>query len=282
MKIQSLQNISFEQIFESFQAAFADYEVQVNADEFQTMIHRRGFKPSLSFGAFEGDKIVSFTLNGVGHHNKKLSAYDTGTGTIKAFRGQGLATEIFKYSVPYLKEAHIHQYVLEVLQHNTKAVDIYKKIGFEVQREFYYFVAESSQITPHNKALPDACTIEETSIAACKRMKDFCDFSPSWQNKFEAIERNPADFLAFGAFYKQQLVGYSIFEPQSGDVTQLTVAKAHRRKGLGSALLNKALQNHQKEIKVVNTALTCESMTAFLASFGIAPKGKQYEMKLKL
>ncbi len=99
--------------------AFADYEFQPNAEELRTMWKRRGFDPELSFAAFEGSTIVAFTLNGIGTFSGIRMAYDTGTGTLPAYRGQGLATKIFNYSIPYLKEANINHYLLEVLQHNT-------------------------------------------------------------------------------------------------------------------------------------------------------------------
>lgn len=57
-----------------------------------------------------------------------------------------MATEVFKYSIPYLKETGIKQYLLEVLQHNTKAVSVYRNLGFEVIREFNYFMAENEEV----------------------------------------------------------------------------------------------------------------------------------------
>ncbi len=94
------------------------------------MLSRRGFVPSLSFGIFEGDKLISFTLNGIGQFNGEKTAYDTGTGTIKEYRGRGLASKIFTDSLPFLKQAGVSQYLLEVLQHNTNAVGVISKTRF--------------------------------------------------------------------------------------------------------------------------------------------------------
>ena len=124
MQIKSLSQTDFSTIFKAFKQAFADYELQLNEIQLQTMLKRRGFNPDLSFAAFDNDEIVSFTLNGIGNFNGIPTAYDTGTGTLKEYRGQGLATQIFEHSIPYLKEAGIQQYLLEVLQHNTKAASV--------------------------------------------------------------------------------------------------------------------------------------------------------------
>ena len=69
------------------------------------MLKRRGYNPQLSFAAFDNDEIVAFTLNGTGTFNGVLTAYDTGTGTIKQYRGQSIAGKIFTHSLPFLKES---------------------------------------------------------------------------------------------------------------------------------------------------------------------------------
>lgn len=118
MEIKSLKDTSFDELFEAFRQAFADYELQLDKAELCAMLKRRGFDQVLSFAAFDGDKIVSFTCNGIGDYNGTPTAYDTGTGTLKEYRGRGLATQVFQHSIPYLKEAGIRAYLLEVLQHS--------------------------------------------------------------------------------------------------------------------------------------------------------------------
>lgn len=111
IEIKNLEGISFEQIYTAFKSAFSDYEISVDKTELKSMLKRRGFNPALSFGAFYDDNIVAFTFNGIGkYYNGKLTAYDTGTGTRKEFRGQGLAKRIFTHSMPFLKNAGIENY----------------------------------------------------------------------------------------------------------------------------------------------------------------------------
>jgi hypothetical protein len=102
IQIKSLKGIHFDRIFKAFNAAFQDYEIQLDKAELQSMLERRGFVSDLSFAVFNDDEIVAFTLNGIGTFNSMETAYDTGTGTgtIEEFRGQGLASQIFEYSIP--------------------------------------------------------------------------------------------------------------------------------------------------------------------------------------
>ncbi|MCE5345099.1 MAG: GNAT family N-acetyltransferase [Bacteroidales bacterium] len=283
MKIESLNKTSFDTLYTTFNEAFKSYEVQVNKDELLVMLKRRGFVPELSFGAFENNKLVSFTLNGIGMFNGQLTAYDTGTGTIEAFSGKGIASQVFTDSIPYLKAAGISQYLLEVLQHNTNAVSVYKKLGFIVSREFNYFKQTNTEVKLLAKDLPVTFSIKEISIDNKDRFVRFWDFNPSWQNSFEAIQRCATDFKIIGAHLKQNLVGYCIFEPNSGDITQIAIDKGYRRIGIGSALFNEQVRcNRYPSVKAINSEITCKEMTAFMESKNIPLTGKQFEMIKKL
>lgn len=283
MEIKHLGNTSFDELFGAFQQAFADYEIQLNKAELLTMLKRRGFDSKLSFAAFEGDKIVSFTCNGIGDFDGIPTAYDTGTGTLKDYRGEGLATQVFEYSIPYLKEAGIQEYLLEVLQHNTGAVSVYSKLGFKVTREFYYFRPESEQINREVKILDFPYTIQSININEHDVIRSFWDFKPSWQNSLESINRRLSDFICIGVFTESKLIGYIVFEPVSGDITQIAVDKQFRRKGIGSFLFQKMLEsNKHSSIKIVNTDINCNSINTFLKSKNIEPTGKQFEMIKKL
>ncbi|MCD8044523.1 MAG: GNAT family N-acetyltransferase [Tannerellaceae bacterium] len=282
MEIKSLANIDFNTIFNGFSRAFADYEMQLNRVQLEAMLKRRGFNPDLSFAAFEGDQIIAFTLNGTGYFNGIPTAYDTGTGTLKEYRGQGLATKIFEYSIPYLKKNHIRQYLLEVLQHNTKAVSVYRNLGFEVSREFNYFRQKNEEI--RNYSITDfVCTIESIEIKETDSVAGFWDFYPSWQNSFESIGRSAEEFVTLGAFTGNKLIGYAVFEPTSGDITQIAVDKQYRRKGVASLLLKEMAGNNKNDsVKVINTDITCASITQFLQAKNIELKGQQFEMIRKI
>ena len=110
-------------------------------------------------------------------------------------------------------------------------------------------------------------------------MRSFWDHQPSWQNGFEAVERSPADFLIHGAYRENELVGYCIFEPGSGDITQLAVDEKYRRKGIASFLLQSVFQlNKADSVKAINYETDLKGFGDLMESLGIPLKGKQYEM----
>lgn len=283
MEIKSLKNIPADQLYAAFARAFAEYEVQIGEDEFRIMLKRRGFRPDLSFAAFVGDHPVAFTLNGTGLFHGIPTAYDTGTGTWSEYRGQGLASRIFNHAVPYLKAYGIKQYLLEVLQHNEKAVSVYKNLGFEVVRELNYFVQRTDEIDNAPEDTAPGFEIRQTEMSGLQSFSGFHDFHPSWQNSCDSLLRAVDCFVCFVALVGGKCVGYCVFDPTSGDVAQIAVDRQYRRKGIASSLLKKAAGcNTNERIKVVNTDVAYDPITHFLKARNIPVRGKQFEMIKRL
>ena len=284
MDIRNLENIDFDTLFEGFSNAFSDYEIHFDKDEVQSMLIRRGYVPNLSFAAFEGGKIVAFTLNGIGMFNGIRTAYDTGTGTVKDYRGCGLAGEIFRYSLPFLRQAGISQYLLEVLQNNHKAITVYRRMKFDTTREFDCFKQSIAGIDNHHNIRQCAnLRIELIDTAIVRQAQSFCDFYPSWQNSIESIERGASELTRIGAFNVGELVGFCVFDRNSGDLTQIAVRKECRRKGVASRLLCEVIRQMCTDfVKVINIPSDNLSLPAFLKSNNIPLMNKQFEMLMDL
>ena len=284
MDIRNLENIDFDTLFEGFSNAFSDYEIHFDKDEVQSMLIRRGYVPNLSFAAFEGGKIVAFTLNGIGMFNGIRTAYDTGTGTVKDYRGCGLAGEIFRYSLPFLRQAGISQYLLEVLQNNHKAITVYRRMKFDMTREFDCFKQSIAGIDNHHSIRQCAnLRIELIDTAIVRQAQSFCDFYPSWQNSIESIERGASELTCIGAFYLDELVGFCVIDRKSGDLTQIAVRKENRKQGVASRLLCEVIRQMSTDfVKVINVPSDNLSLLAFLKSKNIPLMNKQFEMVMDL
>jgi N-acetylglutamate synthase-like GNAT family acetyltransferase len=95
----------------------------------------------------------------------------------------------------------------------------------------------------------------------------------------ESIKRKNKDFISLGAFIENKFIGYCVFEPSSGDITQIAVDKQNRRKGTTSSLLKEITRiNKYDIIKAVNTDISCSSITALLKSRNIQLTGMQFDM----
>jgi len=284
MEIRNLEHTDFDTLFHGFENAFADYEIHFKKEEVRSILKRRGYNPLLSFAAFDNGAIVAFTLNGTGTFNGILTAYDTGTGTAKEYRRQGIAKKIFTYSLPFLKDAGIRQYLLEVLQNNRKAISIYRKLGFKVTREFNCFRQSIGNINNQTaiKKTVD-CKIEQVNTDSIRQVQTYCDFSPSWQNSIDSIERGASDLVCTGAFLAGKMVGHCVFDVHTGDVTQIAVQSEYRREGIATRLLQVAMGHMKTDfIKVLNINSVNQTLPAFLKSKNIPLTSKQFEMILTL
>ncbi|MCM1355083.1 MAG: GNAT family N-acetyltransferase [Staphylococcus sp.] len=278
IEIKTLSNVGREKLLDTFLEAFSDYATSFTREQLDSMLRIRGFNPSLSFGAFDGDRLVAFVFNGIGKHRDAPTAYDTGTGTVKAYRGRGLVTEILHHGENILRENGICAYILEVLCDNAPAIGIYRKAGFKTVRQFACYSMDKPSIT---MPLKSTAGISFTPLdpAHLSEFSGFCDVAPSWQNSFDSISRGKDELECISACIDDEIVGYVVINPSQGDLMQLAVSKPSRRKGIGAALFNKAAATvTAPRLKVINVEDTCDSLVCFLQNQGMKLTVKQFEM----
>jgi ribosomal protein S18 acetylase RimI-like enzyme len=204
---------------------------------------------------------------------EKLTAYDAGTGVIPAYRGQGVAKELFAFMVSKLKEASCSQYLLEVLTTNEPAVSLYRRLGFTETRRLAVFRRREPV-----QGSGDAAVVRRIEKPDWELFKSFWDGYPSWQNSIDAVDRIASDRVVVCAYVDARCVGYGIVVKPAASLMQLAVAPAYRRKGIGSMILS-VLQNEVWEsLKVNNVDRQLKGTMAFFEANGFELVLEQYEM----
>ena len=270
-------------IHQTFVEAFSDYRVKMDLPfwKFENMIKRRGFIPELSVGAFDNEKLIAFVLNGVRIWNDKLTAYDLGTGVIPEYRKKGITTEILKKVKDLFKEKNIESYLLEVLQNNTGAVELYKKQGFLTTRSFdcYYLKKEDFSLS----VCKDIKNLEFFNTNQWEEVKKLWDYNPSWQNSIDSISVFPDKFSYSVVVDENKIVGYGIADKLSGDVPQIAVSKEYRNKGIAKSILSD-LFNHTNadKLSLINVDQRDNNFKSFLVNIGSVNFVSQYEMIMSL
>ena len=282
IEIRSLAGVTFDEIAQAFLDAFADYDIKLDKESLFAMLKRRGARMDMSYAAFHGGRIVSFVMNGVGMFDGHSAAYDTGTGTIKEYRGLGLTDRILTHSFNQLADAGIEAYVLEVLKHNTPAVKIYTRQGFVTTRELDCYTGDVVEITGRLNGNGDV-VIEQVSVDEIQRYQEFMDFVPSWQNTLDSVKRNPDAFICLTARTGGKVVGWGVSETAYGDITLLAVDRSHRRQGIGSCIMLELVKASRTErVKVLNVDDRCGAMKSFVIHSGFEQSCQQYEMMRRL
>ena len=284
IKIQQLTDISFDRIYDTFNMAFSDYVEPFTStlEQLKYTFERRGYELDLSFGAFDGDELIGVTLNGLGRWNNESTIYDTGTGVIKQYRKQGVATQLFVDSFPIIKEHKINQYLLEVVKTNTNAVDLYKKLGFTISRNFDFYKFNRNELAFNYDKKLNNVEIRTMKIPNWELFKTFWDFEPSWQNSIDSMNRKIDNMEILGAYIDGKLYGYGIIEKHTGDIPQLAIEKNNRGKGLATKIFYELLNSTSSEhIKFINIDEQNEPFKHFANKLGINAGLGQYEMVLK-
>ena len=281
--IRSLERESFDCVADAFLRAFEDYDLTFDRQRLRDMLVRRGADMELSFGAFYNGELVSFILNGIADYAGRKTAYDTGTGTVSSARGAGLIDRIFQWSLPRLRDAGVERYLLEVLTHNTPAIKIYRRMGFDITRRFDCFAGQAEDLSI-DSAENENLEIRRGRICDIERLQHFCDFAPSWQNSLSSILRAERTMECLIACLSDNTpVGYLVAEPAYGDIAQIAVAPDYRRRGVARRLLRNIISLHTCDNwRVVNIPDDYLPMKLFLQADGFGLTCSQYEMMRSL
>ena len=103
------------------------------------------------------------------------------------------------------------------------------------------------------------------------------DWQPSWQNSLEALMRVPQDIAAAGAFDGDRCLGYGALLPPTSTIAQLAVSAAHRRSGLGSAILAN-LAAGLPRLDILNVDASDAASRCFFERQGAELRAVQVEM----
>ena len=263
MVIRTLTAADFDLVHRTFVEAFSDYVVPmaISPEQFREMLTRRGWVPEASIGVFEEERMVAFTLNGIEGHR----GYDSGTGVVPSHRRHGLGRLAMEESFRVLREHGAREYVLEVIDTNVKAAELYRTLGFSEVRglQCWRFESQSLRGTESQSAASRVSSVDPSSL----------DVLPSWQNTPSSITRAREPHVVLGDDR-----GFVVVFPSNGDVPLLFVAPGERRKGRGTRLLEAAAAIAGKPLRIMNVDERDAGIAAFLEHAGAQRTVRQLEM----
>lgn len=266
-------------------AAFENYfvKIQVDMDTLLMKIAREGISLPHSVAAFDGARIIGFTLTAIGEWKGERAAYDASTGVLGEYRGRGIAGGTILRILPLLKAAGIRRYLLEVIRENEAAFKVYQKLGFRVSREFSVYRAEGPLILRGAEA---EAGIEEIIGPDWQELCSIGNVVPSWQNSIDSIKRlaeyEGGMLKTIGVMNQGGIEGYAVFLPGYGALLQIAVREESRRKAIGTALLSAAQRASQKPLSLTNIPNDASAEISFLKKMGFVFSIGQYEMEMAL
>lgn len=277
MHIQSLDKTSTKAITEVFNKSFEDYKVPMHRTEaqMQEKIKAEYIDLSASVGAFDNETLVGFILFGVDTVDGKKTMWDGGTGVLKEYRGKSLTKQMFQVALEHAEKQNIKRILLEVLESNTTAYNIYESLGFKKVRLLHAYHGlpdTNAEVKYHVEVMKDYNP---------KELSALCTWQPAWQQMDNRVTGWGDAITTIAIKDNEKVVAYAHYNTETKRVFQFAVDNNHRRKGFGSALIN-YISDNDTELSIVNIDERSTDALAFLEAIGIKHFISQYEMELTL
>ncbi len=279
MEINTLTGIDTKDILKVFNESFSDYFIpfQLTEEQLGSKMLADKVNLNLSVGVFEHERLIAFILHGFDKINGEKIVYNGGTGVIPNKRGLGLTKQMYDFILPVLKEKGINKLFLEVITKNIQAIKSYKRSGYKIERELYCYKGE---IVVSN--LNNNLEIYKLQDYDWSLMQSFWDITPTWQNSNKVVNQLKNTNISLGAYIKNQLVGYIIYNPKNKRLQQIAINKNFRQRRIASTLMSKLIEDYGSTFSIINVDKSSKPVDAFLRKIGFEKNLEQLEMKLEL
>jgi ribosomal protein S18 acetylase RimI-like enzyme len=281
MEIRSLSNTPTEVVHRTFLRAFSDYEVQLDLpiEKFIQMIKNNDLNFAYSVGAFERDELIGFIMGGYRQIDGLACCYDGGTGILPEYRQKGIGKKLVSAWLDRLQKMAVDRVILEVLENNTPAIELYKKAGFQIERTFSccHYEGAAIQSSDHPYTLLD--DIQTYIPLDCAPL---LAFPPSWQNAKPAVVNDLESFAYAAVVESGQVVGYGLVHKVSGHIPQIGIRSDYSDKGLEAIILAELAQRTESRTFTYLNIEQGSSLERSLVGLGFERFIGQYEMVKKL
>ena len=273
MKVKTLDTIPFDTLLDCFLEAFENYFVKMPTDKSYYVQRWKAAKVdySLSYGMFDEDRLVGFIIHAVDTRSGVKTAFNTGTGVIPEYRGQGLVKAIYDHAIPHLRQNGIPIITLEVITKNTKAVRAYEGVGFEIIKDYMCYAGEIQAVQDAPVELMKT-SIKDFDLEQLPRQEYY-----SWDFQKETIVEG--NYTVYQVMDSGKTESFFIINPDNKYVAQLDILGEDQRSW---DRLFAGIRQVSPEIKIINVDGRLTDKIDYIQKHGLQNTINQYEMKLKI
>ena len=244
--------VNEDDIFQAFQIGFSDYimKIEMPKDFFiKRFFGAEGNSLEYSVIALDENKPVGLNLGGIKTY-EGIKTLRCGALCIHPdYRGTEVGKRLFEIHKEIAIENSCKQLFLEVIVGNDRAINFYKKKGYERVYDIIYY--------SHNKPLelkadlPNDLKVEKIDIDTLRTLNyQIQDIHINWQNDFDYVSQINGQ-VHYGVFKDEKLVGSLSIHPK-GKISFLWINSEFRNKGIGKGLIYYAVKELNIEKLVTN------------------------------
>lgn len=281
LQIRTLAGTSAETIHEAFIDAFSEYEVPIDMplEKLQEMMVTRDLNPDFSVGCFDGEKLVGFILTGYRENGKEKSCYDGGTGVIKAYQRKGIGEMMLKELLLLLKEKGVSRFVLEVLENNTPAINLYEKYGFAKTRKLHCFEIEKEKLRTVPERGFGISVVNPATIV--ENEEKYSLFTPTWQNEIRSVLNVRKNYTLVSLSCTSRVLCYGYVHKTKGDIPQIGILEEWKNWGLEAHLINELAKHTESKNLIVLNVEENNYLAEVMQKLEFGNFVNQFEMILK-
>lgn len=266
-------------VYEAFQAGFSDYIIKMSIpweQFYSSFFEREGNQLENSFIAFDDEKPVGIIFGGLKYYEGTLTLRCGALCVAPGYRGQGISKKLFELHRQHAIDCGCKQLFLEVIVGNDRAINFYKKMGYEK----VYDLKSFSLKNPTKLSNKENYEIKEIDWEQAEEMAANVDTHINWQNGLDYAKK-VMGVRNYGIYQDERLLGLLTIS-ERGRIFFLYINPAYRHKGMATALLSHALDSLKMEslhLTIPNNA----SLEVFARKMGFTQEAiSQYEMYLPL
>ncbi|CRK80839.1 GNAT family N-acetyltransferase [Neobacillus massiliamazoniensis] len=276
IRYQRSSEVNESFIHQAFLKGFSDYIVKMEISEedfLKRFFGPEGNKAETSFIAFYKEEPAGVILGGIKNYETIKTMRCGALAISPEYRGTGISQRLFELHKDEAIKHGCKQLFLEVIVGNDRAINFYKKLGYEKIYDLVYFTNEDlSQFKNANTV----CDIKKINFEDFQSRVANWSYHINWQNDIDYLKEIPTIHY-YVAFQNGGVAGYLAINP-IGNIHFLMIDKNFRGKGIGRQLLKTA--STELSLTKMSTGFPNNSLLeGFLKKLGFT-KGTlaQYEM----
>jgi hypothetical protein len=187
---------------------------------------------------------------------------------------------MLKELLQFLKERGVSRFVLEVLENNIPAINLYEKYGFVKARKLECFDIEKRNLRPvPDRGFGISATNPATNV---ENGEKYSLFVPTWQNENQSVQNVKENYTLVSLSCTSRVLCYGYVHKTKGDIPQIGILDEWKNWGLETHLVNElAKQTESKNLIVLNVE-TGNYLGETLRKSGFSNFINQWEMVLKM
>lgn len=209
-EMKKVSECSIEVKVEAWNKGFEGYyfNMETTAEAFEKRGAMEDLNEELSIIAFDRDNPVGIVRNGLRENDGRKISWNGGTGVAKSVRGLGVGKRMMEKTIDWLGNAGVQLATLEAISENKAAIELYRKIGYEIVDEVDFMQLKGNvENRLEELGAGQEITMKSASVEDAGSL-DFYRHDFTWQTQWQSVKDGEA-LIAYDA--EGKTAGYAYF-----------------------------------------------------------------------